>query len=217
MAIYAYIRVSTQGNKSVQTTDNQAKLIRDAGFAVDSWFSEEGVSGSIPALDRPAFKEMYADLNAGDTVIATAIDRLGRNARDILEIVEMFQKTGVKLRILALDAVDLTSSMGKLLVTLMGAFAELERNMTIERVNAGLARTREQGTIFGKKEAATPEVMEAIMKGIEQGISHAKLAKGFGISTKSVQRYVAKYYKKEALEDFRVMFNKKIDQHAAKL
>src|SRR5687768_5167604 len=67
MATYGYLRVSTEGKG--QTTDNQHKQIADAGFAVEQYFSEDGVSGSIKAFSRPAFSKMLKQAKDGDTII----------------------------------------------------------------------------------------------------------------------------------------------------
>lgn len=190
MTTFAYIRVSTNTKK--QTTDNQRKAILDAGFAVDKFISEDGVSGSIKALQRPAFSKMMREAVSGDTVIVTMVDRLGRNAGDILNTVEEFKRLGIRLRVLQFDGVDITSSMGKMLVTLMSAFAELEKNTIVERINAGLARTKEQGTILGRSFTITPDTLEKLVKGKAAGKTLDVLSEEFSLPKSTISRNINK-------------------------
>lgn len=211
MAIYAYLRVSTS-NKS-QTTDNQRKLISDAGFLVDEWVDESGVSGSVNAADRPAFQSMMEKLKDGDTVIAVAIDRLGRSASDILSTVDYFKVKGVKLRIMALDAVDLTSSTGRLLVTMLAAVAEMEKNLIVERVNAGLARSKEQGTVFGRPPRTSPSQLKAILTKLANKETKSAIAREFNMSLKTILNYEKIYLNNpEKVVEYEQMYKKQMEQ-----
>ena len=189
MAIYAYIRVSTDH----QTTDNQRKTIVDAGFSVNVFYSEDGVSGSIKALERPVFSKMMKECKAGDTVIVTMVDRLGRNAQDILHTVEEFKRLSIKLRVLQFDGVDITSSMGKLLVTLMSAFAELEKNTIVERINAGLARTKEAGTILGPPMKLEPKLLRQMCADKAKGDTLDVIAARYDMPRSSIARNIASW------------------------
>jgi putative DNA-invertase from lambdoid prophage Rac len=198
MTTFAYIRVSTLGKG--QTTENQRQQITSAGFTVDQFFSEDGISGTIKALERPAFLEMMATANEGDTCIVTAVDRLGRNASDVLHTVEEFKRIGVKLRVLQFDGVDITSSMGKMLVTLMAAFAELERNCIVERVQAGLARTVAEGTVLGPKLVIPPSTLKVMCRGREMKVTLDVLSSTHGYDRNTILRNVKKWRSK--LEEY---------------
>ena len=174
MATYSYTRVSTTGKG--QTTDNQDKLIADAGFAIDKVFADVGVSGSIPAFERPAFKEMLSVLKESDQVVCIMIDRLGRTASDVLQTVEYFKAHKIKLRVLQLDMIDLTSSMGKLVLTMLAAVAEMERNLISERTVAGLKRTQAQGTCLGAKFKLPPESLQQAHKWMAENVKHQDIA-----------------------------------------
>lgn len=186
MAVFGYIRVSTEGKG--QTTDNQRKLISDAGFAVDEFFAEEGVSGSIKAQSRPAFARLMARASEGDTIICTMVDRLGRSASDILNVVEDLKVRGIKLRVMQFDGIDITSSMGKMVITCMAAMAELERNILIERTKAGLERTKEQGTKLGAPLTIAPATLKDMVAKKAQGATLDKLAGEFGIPRNTIHR-----------------------------
>lgn len=191
MSVYSYIRVSTLHHD--QTTENQRKAILDAGFTVDEFFSENGVSGTIPALERPAFKEMMKVLCQGDTVICTMVDRLGRDAADILNTINEFKKLGVRVRVLQFDGVDVTSTTGKLIITVMAALAEMEKNLLIERTKSGLARTREQGTIFGRPLTIAPEILVKLCDKRNQNISLKKLSNEYDLDVMTIQRNTKKW------------------------
>jgi DNA invertase Pin-like site-specific DNA recombinase len=188
--IYAYMRVSTDKG---QTTDNQRKVIVDGGYAVDKFYSEEAVSGSTRAAERPVFKQMLELMVAGDTLILTMVDRLGRSASDILNVVEMFKVMGVRVRILQFDGMDITSSMGKMVLTCMSAMAELEKNILVERVNAGLARTKAQGTVLGPPLTITPDVMRELVAKKASGATLDALAAEHGIPRNTIARNIAKW------------------------
>lgn len=189
--IYGYIRVSTEGKG--QTTDNQKKLITDAGFACTEFFSEDGVSGSIKALERPAFSNMLSKLTDGDTVIITMVDRLGRSASDILNVVELFKSKNIKLRVMQFDGIDITSPTGKMILTCMAAMAELERNILIERTVAGLERTKAQGTKLGAPLTIKPEELKQMVSMKQDGASLDKLSASFGYPRNTIARNLTKW------------------------
>jgi putative DNA-invertase from lambdoid prophage Rac len=186
MTMFAYMRVSTD-NKG-QTTDNQRKLLTDAGFAIDEFFSEDGVSGSMKAFERPAFSAMMDKAKTGDTVIVVAVDRLGRNAVDILNVIEEFKARGVKLRVQQFDGVDLTSPTGKMLVTVMAALAEMEKNMLIERTKAGLERTKAAGTRLGRPLTIHPTILRSMKERKVAGLSLDQLAAAYSVPRNTIHR-----------------------------
>ncbi|MGZ8888018.1 MAG: recombinase family protein [Halobacteriota archaeon] len=163
MTVHSYLRISTLDKG--QTVENQRKAIKDAGYATDEWYAEEGVSGSVKALERPEFSRMMARCARNDLVIVTALDRLGRDAEDILHTVNNFERMGVRVCILALGNTDVTSVMGKAFVIMLSALAEMERNTLRERTRQGLARTKEEGVFVGRPLAIHPNQMEALVRG----------------------------------------------------
>lgn len=205
MAIYSYTRVSTSGKG--QTTDNQDKLIEDAGFKIDESFSDTGVSGTIPALERPAFKRMMNVLKPLDTCVVVMVDRLGRTASDVLQTVEWFKANNIKLRVIQLDAVDLTSSMGKLVLTMLAAVAEMERNLTVERVKAGLERTKAAGTVLGKPLVHMPSMVATMFNQLNSGVKTADVAHRFGVSERQLYRLKKEYNSPEGLTLYAEKYN----------
>lgn len=209
MAVYGYLRVSTDGKG--QTTDNQRKLLVDGGFAVDHFISEDGVSGSMKATERPAFKAMLAQMQQGDTCITVAVDRLGRNAMDVLSVIEDFKQRGIRLRVTMLDGVDLTSSTGKLLVTMMAALAEMEKNMLIERTKAGLERTKAAGTRLGAPLTIDPEILKAMIAKKAEGYTFDMLAYEFKIPRNTIARNISRW--KDSFNSYELEFTARKSQY----
>ena len=189
--IHAYLRVSTL-NKG-QDTDNQRKQIVDAGFAITKWWEDAGVSGSVAATQRAGFSAMLSDMQQGDTLVITMVDRLGRDAKDILTTVDEMKRIGVKVRVLQFDGVDITSSMGKMIVTCMAAMAELERNILIERTNAGIARAKAEGKRFGRPLKYTPAQMRDMLRRKAEGERLRTIAEGYGIAISSLNEMLLKW------------------------
>lgn len=189
MERYAYLRVSSKS----QTIMNQRKLIEDSSYKVDTWIEEGGVSGTIMCLDRPAFKAMTQSMKEGDEVCVSALDRLGRNAADILKTVEAFIELKVKVRILAFDNVDVTSAFGKMFIGMLAVFAELDRNQIVDRVNSGIARVKKEGMILGKSVTITPETMVAICDSRKQGMSLDAIQKAHGVDRQTANRNILKW------------------------
>ena len=187
--IHAYIRVSTTG----QTTDNQRQAILAQGHKPDHWHTEEGVSGTIPALQRPAFAAMQASVKEGDVVIVTMIDRLGRDAEDILHTINRFKDRKISLRITQFDGVDVTSSTGKMICTVMSGMAELERNILAERTKAGLARTKAQGTLLGRPLVIGPDALTKMVADSKAGVTLDSMSREYGFPRKTIQRNVVKW------------------------
>lgn len=212
MTVFAYLRVSTE-NKG-QTTDNQRKLLADGDFNINEYHSEDGVSGSTNAADRPVFKAMLKRMKAGDTLVVTMIDRLGRSASDILNVVEMFKRMDVRVRVIQFDSLDITSSMGKMVLTCMAAMAEMERNLLIERVQAGLERTKEQGTKLGPPLTISPDVMQQLITRKADGETYDMLTNRYGIPRNTVARNITKW--KGKMDEYKTEWEAREKQYAMK-
>ena len=143
---FAYVRVSTAG----QTTDNQLGEIAAAGFTIEPHrVVTETASGSVATALRPGFARLLDRLEPGDVLVVTKLDRLGRNAMDVGATVARLAGMGVRVHCLALGGVDLASSTGKLTMGVINAVAEFERNLLVERTQAGLSRARAEGKRLG--------------------------------------------------------------------
>ncbi len=182
---FAYCRVSTAD----QTTDNQVREIEGAGFTVEpKRIITETVSGSLPAMERKGFAKLLDRLEAGDILIVTKLDRLGRNAMDVRTTVEKLAAEGIRVHCLALGGTDLTSPAGKMTMSVIAAVAEFERDLLIERTQAGLSRAKAEGKALGRPMTLTTAQQAEIADKRKAGISIRALAKEYGTSIASIQR-----------------------------
>ena len=183
--VLAYCRVSTQD----QTTENQVLEIANAGFSVTPWRTvTETVSGSVLASERKGFGQLINKLEAGDVLVVTKLDRLGRNAMDVRATVEALTGMGVRVHCLALGGVDLTSPAGKMTMGVIAAVAEFERDLLVERTQSGLARARASGTALGRPKALDLEMASQVLDKLTAGDSVASVARAFKTSRQTVMR-----------------------------
>lgn len=182
---FAYCRVSTTD----QTTDNQVREIEAAGFTVDPRrVVAETVSGSVATSERRGFAQLLNRLEAGDVLIVTKLDRLGRNAMDVRATIEALSGMGVRVHCLALGGVDLTSPAGKMTMQVISAVAEFERDLLIERTYAGLRRAKAQGVSLGRPSTLSPTDQRSIIQRRANGASLGALATEYGVSRSAIQR-----------------------------
>ena len=182
---FAYCRVSTLE----QTTDNQVREIEAAGFAVDpKRINTETVSGSTAARERKEFAKLMDKLEAGDVLIVTKLDRLGRNAMDVRSTVESLATMEVRVHCLALGGMDLTSPAGKMTMGVINSVAEFERDLLIERTQSGLNRAKAAGTVLGRPSALDGATQAKIRERRLAGHSLRVLADEYGVSRAAIQR-----------------------------
>jgi putative DNA-invertase from lambdoid prophage Rac len=184
--IFAYCRVSTAD----QTTDNQVNEIKLAGFAVEpNRIIVETISGSVAAKERKQFMKLLDRLEANDVLIVTKLDRLGRNAMDVRTTVETLEGLGIRVHCLALGGVDLTSPAGKMTMQVIAAVAEFERDLLIERTQAGLKRAVAEGKTLGRKPSLTDgQQAEILLKLDKKGVNISALAKEYSTTRQTIMR-----------------------------
>ena len=181
--IFAYARVSTVE----QVTENQREQIARAGYTIrPKFFIEEQVSGSVPAAQRPGFQRLLERMDEGDTLVVTKLDRIGRDSIDVQQTVERFQREGIRLVVLQLGNLDLTSSAGALMVKMLAAVADFERDLIIERTQAGQARARAAGKHMGRPSKTSPEQRCAIRKALATGSTVTSLASSYHVSRATI-------------------------------
>jgi len=183
--VFAYCRVSTLE----QTTENQRREIEAAGFAVQPRrMTEEQISGSVAAGERPGFARLLDRMENGDVLIVTKLDRLGRDAMDVRKTVEKLARSGIRVHCLALGGVDLTSAAGKMTMQVISAVAEFEKDLLIERTHSGLVRARAAGKRFGRPPALSQEQRQAALEMLRTGTSISAVAREFGTSRQTIMR-----------------------------
>lgn len=186
MATFGYGRVSTKE----QTTQNQRLELEAAGYAVDYWYADEGVSGKVPALQRPEFAKMLSQIRDGESLVVTKLDRLGRDAQDVGATIKQLAARRIEVIVLQLGKLDLASPAGKLMLTMLAAVAEMERDLLVERTQAGLVRAKAEGKTLGRPTRTTAEQRTTMRSRRRAGDSISALARDFRISRASVMRIV---------------------------
>ncbi|WP_069352479.1 recombinase family protein [Burkholderia cenocepacia] len=182
---FAYARVSTMD----QTATNQLREIEAAGFAVDKRrVVTESISGSVCAEQRPGFAQLLLKMEEGDVLIVTKLDRLGRNAMDVRSTVEALADRGIRIHCLALGGVDLTSPAGRMTMQVLNAVAEFERDLLIERTQAGIARAKAEGKAMGRPSALTQQQQMEVRRLLAEGATVAGLAKQYSTSRQTIMR-----------------------------
>jgi DNA invertase Pin-like site-specific DNA recombinase len=190
MQTVAYLRVSTEG----QTTENQRREIEAAGFAPTLVYAEV-VSGKAAAAQRMEFGRMLDTLGRMEgpkRLVVTKLDRLGRDAGDVLATMRRLRDLGVEVVVLQLGKLDLASAAGKLMLTMLSAVSEMERDLLIERTQSGLARARAEGKRLGRPAKLDPDKIEKAKRLMAaEGATVAGVARALGVSRQTVSRAVA--------------------------
>jgi DNA invertase Pin-like site-specific DNA recombinase len=183
-----YVRVSTDK----QTIENQLqelhRIAERRGWKIVQEYRDAGISGAKGREARPGLDEMLKDAQRRrfDVVMAWAIDRLGRSLIDLLGTIQTLEACGVDLY-LDQQALDTTTPSGKLMFQITGAFAEFERSMIRQRINAGLKRAIEAGKQLGRPRI-DPALEKRIQSQLRTGKGMLKIAAEFGVGSGTVQR-----------------------------
>ena len=185
-----YLRVS----KSKQETSNQRRELEAvaarSGWQIVKVYEDAGISGAKGRDKRPGLDAMMKAVNAKefDMVAAWSVDRLGRSLTDLLAILQGLHDKGVDL-FLHQQGLDTSTTAGKAMFQMLGVFAEFERGIIRERVNAGLARARANGTKLGRR-PIKPAIEARIRQLRANGDGILKIGRKLGIGTSVVQRVV---------------------------
>jgi DNA invertase Pin-like site-specific DNA recombinase len=181
-----YLRVST----TQQTVENQRleleKYCQRQDWVIAKTYNDTGISGS--KSDRPALNEMLQDAAKGkfSVLVVWKIDRLARSTTDLLNILLTLKNYGVDF-CSTTQAIDTTTSMGRMIMVFLGAIAEFERDTIIERVNAGLSRARANGVKLGRPRVGF-DVNEALRMRDQEGLGYKQIAKALGIPRTTLYR-----------------------------
>lgn len=179
MAKLGYARVSTED----QNLDLQVRALELHGC--DHIVTDKGQSGS--RFERPGLNRVLRALREGDTLVVWRLDRLGRSLKHLIETVDRLKERGVHFASLQ-EAIDTSSAGGNLIFQIMGALAEFERKLIIERTNAGLAASKARGVKGGRRRTITAEKLTQARNLIEAGASVAAAAKAIGVGRTTLYR-----------------------------
>jgi DNA invertase Pin-like site-specific DNA recombinase len=183
-----YLRVSTNG----QTVDNQRRELVAAaqrhGWEVVAEFSDQGISGKNGREKRPGFDRLCSAISRRecDLVASWSVDRLGRSLQHLVGFLGELHAKKVDLY-LHQQGVDTSTPAGKALFQMMGVFAEFERAIIVERINAGLARAKANGVVLGRPKVSGRDE-ERARKELAKGTGVVRTARLVGLGTGTVQR-----------------------------
>ena len=159
---------------------------RHAGVYINRF--TETVSGNVATSQRRGFTRLLDRLEPGDVLVVTKLDRLGRNVMDVGSTVAKLAELAVRVHCLALGGVDLTSSTGKLTMNVINAVAEFERDLLIERTQAGLSRAKAEGKTLGRPPSLTDDQRKAVERRLNEGATVSALAREFKTSRNTIMR-----------------------------
>lgn len=191
MRVAIYTRVSTNH----QTTENQRLELRRVaecrGWKIVKEYTDEGISGAASRKDRPALDGMLkaATRREFDLVATFAVDRLGRSLQHLLETVTELHSVGCELYFHQ-QAIDSSTPAGQLALSVFGAMAQFERSLLRERVAAGLARAKANGTKLGRPSNMNDGLRAAIVALRRKGQSIRQISAGLGIGVGTVYRVI---------------------------
>ena len=183
MAKVAYVRVST-------VEQNEARQIEALkAHNIDKWFSEK-VSGKNK--NRPELQRMLDYVREGDTVYVHDFSRLARNTKDLLEIVEGLSAKGVHL-VSNKEGIDTSTANGKLILTMLGAIAEFERQNLLERQREGIEIAKRKGVYKGRKAVQVENFDRIYNRYMRREISKSQMARELKISRPTVDRLIREH------------------------
>ena len=182
--LIGYARVSTQE----QDTQAQISALKSAGCELI--FQEKASGGR---WDRPELQRLLQQLRKGDQVIVWKLDRLSRSLKDLLLTLEKIENTGADFRSIT-ENIDTSTPAGRMMMQIVGSFAEFERAMLRERTKSGLAAARQEGRVGGRRPKLTPrqqkEIVSLIMSGQKTAADTARL---FQVHPSTVGRLLARH------------------------
>jgi len=182
-----YARVSTRGNgQDVGLQLDELRAVAHArGWEIAGEYVDEGVSGTVS--ERPELHRLMVDAEAGklDTVLVWRFDRWARSTKHLLESLEVFRNLGVDFVSLR-EAIDTSTPTGKMIFTLMAAIAEFERDLIVERVQAGVDRAKANGIKLGRPKVEM-DLRPAVAM-LDGGASLKETAKALGVNRNTLRR-----------------------------
>lgn len=189
--LIGYARVSKGDD---QSTALQRRALKGAGC---ERIFEEAASGG--RWDRPELHRMIDQLRTGDVVTVWKLDRLSRSLKDLLHILDRIEAAGGGFRSLT-ENIDTTSPAGRMMMQMVGSFAEFERAMIRERTSAGLAQARAEGRVGGRRPKLTPSQRGDVVENVKTGRkTAAQMAKLYGVSEPTISRVLAAARQEAAL------------------
>ncbi|MHA4830463.1 recombinase family protein [Enterobacter ludwigii] len=177
MRLFGYARVST----SQQSLDIQIRALKDAGVKANRIFTDKA-SGS--STDREGLDLLRMKVEEGDVILVKKLDRLGRDTADMIQLIKAFDAQGVAVRFID-DGISTDGDMGKMVVTILSAVAQAERQRILERTNEGRQEAKLKGIRFGRKRTVNREQVLALR---QEGLGASEIARRLNIARSTVYK-----------------------------
>lgn len=177
MRLFGYARVST----SQQSLDTQVKALKDLGVKPNRIFTDKATGSNT---DRQNLKLLQIKVEHGDVILVKKLDRLGRDTADMIHLIKKFDEMGVAVRFID-DGISTEGTMGKMVVTILSAVAQAERQRILERTNEGRIEARAKGIKFGRKRTVNRTKILSMKK---QGTKASVIAKELSIGRSTVYK-----------------------------
>jgi len=177
MRLFGYARVST----SQQSLSIQIKALKEAGVKGSRIFTDKA-SGSH--VDRNGLHLLRIKVEEGDVILVKKLDRLGRDTADMIQLIKEFDDMGIAIRFLD-DGISTEGTMGKMVVTILSAVAQAERQRIFERTNEGRMEAKAKGVKFGRKRTINRKQVLALH---EKGIGATDIAREMSIGRSTVYK-----------------------------
>lgn len=195
MTVYAYYRVSTDKQDYESQKVGVVEYAKRNGLTIDKEVIDDGVSGTVLAKDRK-LNTILKKAVKGDTVITSELSRLGRSTADVINTCQLFVKKGVNCYLIKQGMAIDNTPMGKMMIAILGAFAEMERDLISQRTKEGLARVKATGKVLGRRVGSggyskLDDKEEEIRKLIDKGYNKNQLAKKFKVSFCCIQKFLS--------------------------
>jgi DNA invertase Pin-like site-specific DNA recombinase len=179
MRLFGYARVST----SQQSLDIQIKALKEAGVSSSRIFTDKA-SGSH--VKRDGLDLLRVKVEENDVILVKKLDRLGRDTADMISLIKEFDGIGVAIRFLD-DGISTEGTMGKMVVTILSAVAQAERQRILERTNEGRIEAKAKGVKFGRKPSIDKK---KVLELYEEGTGATAIAKQIGIGRSTVYKFL---------------------------
>ena len=193
MTVFAYYRVSTDHQDYESQKIGVVEYAKRAGLTIDKEIIDDGVSGTIVAKKRKLGK-ILKTMQAGDTIITSELSRLGRSITDVINTCNLIACKKVNCCLVKQGITIDQSPMGKMMIAILGAFSEMERDLLIMRTKEGLARAKANGVVLGRKKGQKNDKHVYDGKEIQMiamcvlGASTYQIGKAAGVSVATVSR-----------------------------
>jgi DNA invertase Pin-like site-specific DNA recombinase len=173
--LIGYARVSTEDQKLDLQTDALAK----AGVEQRRIYTDKASGG--PGVKRPGFAAAMKACQKGDTLVVWKLDRLGRSLMEVLDVCQRLERKGAGIHVIT-EKIDTSSAMGRFVLHILAALAEMEQGLIIERTKAGLAAAKARGRMGGRERIVTPEMEERAIGMLREGRPIPEVAKALKVS-----------------------------------